>query len=182
MALAGAASARPAARRCGSTTPATPMRSIRWPPRSTRRCPRHRRGPILCWATRRPGFRSPTAPMTPITSSIPTRGSNSGTAGWGFARKRNCNSGFQPARLKPGVTKSLRGPAVSAPNRTHVPGDVDRRSRRDEKCDADMDEAGCSDGCAFNGRNNPDHFFWGKIANQIGRGEQIRLGWGPASA
>jgi len=25
---------------------------------------------------------------------------------------------------------------------------------------------------AFNGRNNPDHFFWGKIANQLGKGAQ----------
>src|SRR5262245_53679348 len=23
---------------------------------------------------------------------------------------------------------------------------------------------------AFNGRNNPDHFFWGEIANQLGKG------------
>jgi hypothetical protein len=27
---------------------------------------------------------------------------------------------------------------------------------------------------AFNGRNNPDHFFWGEIANQLGKGEQFR--------
>jgi len=26
---------------------------------------------------------------------------------------------------------------------------------------------------AFNGRNNPDHFFWGEIANQLGKGEQF---------
>jgi hypothetical protein len=30
---------------------------------------------------------------------------------------------------------------------------------------------------AFNGRNNPDHFFWGEIANQLGRGEQFRGFW-----
>lgn len=30
---------------------------------------------------------------------------------------------------------------------------------------------------AFNGRNNPDHFFWGEIANQLGRGEQFRDFW-----
>ena len=27
---------------------------------------------------------------------------------------------------------------------------------------------------AFNGRNNPDHFFWGEIANQLGKGDQFR--------
>lgn len=30
---------------------------------------------------------------------------------------------------------------------------------------------------AFNGRNSPDHFFWGEIANQLGRGEQFRAFW-----
>lgn len=30
---------------------------------------------------------------------------------------------------------------------------------------------------AFNGRNSPDHFFWGEIANQLGRGEQFRAYW-----
>jgi hypothetical protein len=30
---------------------------------------------------------------------------------------------------------------------------------------------------AFNGRNNPDHFFWGEIANQIGKGEQFKAFW-----
>src|SRR5262249_6952133 len=30
---------------------------------------------------------------------------------------------------------------------------------------------------AFNGRNNPDHFFWGEVANQLGRGEQFRGFW-----
>lgn len=30
---------------------------------------------------------------------------------------------------------------------------------------------------AFNGRNNPDHFFWGEIAEQLGRGEQFRSFW-----
>lgn len=30
---------------------------------------------------------------------------------------------------------------------------------------------------AFNGRNNPDHFFWGEIANQLGQGEQFRGFW-----
>ena len=27
---------------------------------------------------------------------------------------------------------------------------------------------------AFNGRNNPDHFFWGEIADQLGKGERFR--------
>lgn len=27
-----------------------------------------------------------------------------------------------------------------------------------------------ADIAAFNGRNNPDHFFWGEIANQLGKG------------
>src|SRR5712692_2764517 len=30
---------------------------------------------------------------------------------------------------------------------------------------------------AFNGRNNPDHFFWGEIANQHGKGEQFKAFW-----
>jgi hypothetical protein len=30
---------------------------------------------------------------------------------------------------------------------------------------------------AFNGRNNPDHFFWGEIADQLGKGEQFKPFW-----
>lgn len=30
---------------------------------------------------------------------------------------------------------------------------------------------------AFNGRNNPDHFFWGEIANQLNKGEQFKAFW-----
>ncbi len=30
---------------------------------------------------------------------------------------------------------------------------------------------------AFSGRNNPDHFFWGEIANQLGKGEQFTAFW-----
>jgi hypothetical protein len=30
---------------------------------------------------------------------------------------------------------------------------------------------------AFNGRNNPDHFFWGEIATQLGKREQFRDFW-----
>jgi hypothetical protein len=30
---------------------------------------------------------------------------------------------------------------------------------------------------AFNGRNSPDHFFWGEIANQLERGDQFRNFW-----
>lgn len=30
---------------------------------------------------------------------------------------------------------------------------------------------------AFNGRNNPDHFVWGEIANQLGKGDQFRAFW-----
>lgn len=30
---------------------------------------------------------------------------------------------------------------------------------------------------AFNGRNNPDHFFWGEIAEQLGRGDQFKAFW-----
>lgn len=30
---------------------------------------------------------------------------------------------------------------------------------------------------AFNGRNNPDHFFWGEIARQLGKGDQFRTFW-----
>jgi hypothetical protein len=34
-----------------------------------------------------------------------------------------------------------------------------------------------ADIAAFNGRNNPVHFFWGEIANQLGKGEQFRFFW-----
>ena len=30
---------------------------------------------------------------------------------------------------------------------------------------------------AFNGRNSPDNFFWGEIAQQLGKGEQFRSFW-----
>lgn len=30
---------------------------------------------------------------------------------------------------------------------------------------------------AFNGRNSPDHFFWGEIVNQLGKGEQFKTFW-----
>ena len=30
---------------------------------------------------------------------------------------------------------------------------------------------------AFNGRNNPDSFFWGEIANQFGKGDQFKTFW-----
>ena len=30
---------------------------------------------------------------------------------------------------------------------------------------------------AFNGRNNPDHFFWGEIAEQLGKGDEFRAFW-----
>ncbi len=30
---------------------------------------------------------------------------------------------------------------------------------------------------AFNGRNSPDHYFWGEIANQLGRGEEFKAFW-----
>src|SRR3989442_1413447 len=36
---------------------------------------------------------------------------------------------------------------------------------------------GVADSAAFNGRNNPDHFFWGEIANQLGKGEQLKTFW-----
>jgi len=34
-----------------------------------------------------------------------------------------------------------------------------------------------ADTAAFNGRNNPDHFFWGEIANQLGKGDQFKAFW-----
>ena len=34
-----------------------------------------------------------------------------------------------------------------------------------------------ADIAAFNGRNNPDHFFWGEIANQLGKGDQFMSFW-----
>lgn len=30
---------------------------------------------------------------------------------------------------------------------------------------------------AFNGRNNPDYYFWGEIANRLGKGEQFKPFW-----
>lgn len=30
---------------------------------------------------------------------------------------------------------------------------------------------------AFNGRNNPDHFFWGAVAEQLGKGEMFKSFW-----
>jgi len=30
---------------------------------------------------------------------------------------------------------------------------------------------------AFNGRNNPDHFFWGEVAQQLGKAEDFRKFW-----
>lgn len=39
------------------------------------------------------------------------------------------------------------------------------------------DAFGSADIAAFNGRNNPDHFFWGEIANQLGKAEQFRTFW-----
>lgn len=35
----------------------------------------------------------------------------------------------------------------------------------------------CANIAAFNGRNSPDHFFWGEIANQLGKGEQFKSFW-----
>jgi hypothetical protein len=34
-----------------------------------------------------------------------------------------------------------------------------------------------ADIAAFNGRNNPDHFFWGEIASQLGKGDQFKAFW-----
>src|SRR4030067_858917 len=34
---------------------------------------------------------------------------------------------------------------------------------------------------AFNGRNNPDHFFWGEIASQLGKGDQFKAFWSGGS-
>jgi hypothetical protein len=34
-----------------------------------------------------------------------------------------------------------------------------------------------ADIAAFNGRNNPDHFFWGEVATQLGKGEQFTTFW-----
>lgn len=35
----------------------------------------------------------------------------------------------------------------------------------------------CARVAAFNGRNNPDHFFWGEIASQLGKAEQFKAFW-----
>ncbi len=42
---------------------------------------------------------------------------------------------------------------------------------------AHADAFATADIAAFNGRNNPDHFFWGEIANQLGKGDQFRAFW-----
>ena len=34
-----------------------------------------------------------------------------------------------------------------------------------------------ADIAAFNGRNNPESFFWGEIANQLGKGELFKAFW-----
>ncbi len=34
-----------------------------------------------------------------------------------------------------------------------------------------------ADIAAFNGRNNPDHFFWGEIASQLGKRDQFKSFW-----
>lgn len=31
--------------------------------------------------------------------------------------------------------------------------------------------------CAFNGRNNPEHFFWGEIAQQLGKPDEFKRFW-----
>lgn len=35
----------------------------------------------------------------------------------------------------------------------------------------------CAAVAAFNGRNTPEHFFWGEIASQLGKGDQFRAFW-----
>ena len=42
---------------------------------------------------------------------------------------------------------------------------------------ARADAFGTADIAAFNGRNNPGHFSWGEIANQLGKGDQFRAFW-----
>lgn len=49
-----------------------------------------------------------------------------------------------------------------------------------QKCCGGMPNAsafGITKIAAFNGRNNPDHFFWGEIAKQLGKGEQFKAFW-----
>lgn len=36
---------------------------------------------------------------------------------------------------------------------------------------------GAAQVAAFNGRNSPDHYFWGEIANQLGKSEQFKAFW-----
>jgi predicted AAA+ superfamily ATPase len=42
---------------------------------------------------------------------------------------------------------------------------------------AHSDEFNTAAIAAFNGRNNPEQFFWGEIANQLGRGDQFKAFW-----
>lgn len=42
---------------------------------------------------------------------------------------------------------------------------------------AHIDAFGDVEIAAFNGRNSPDHFFWGEIANQLGKGEEFAQYW-----
>jgi hypothetical protein len=39
------------------------------------------------------------------------------------------------------------------------------------------DAFGSADVAAFNGRNSPEHYFWGEIAQQLGKGAQFRAFW-----
>jgi hypothetical protein len=42
---------------------------------------------------------------------------------------------------------------------------------------AHSDTFGSAKIAAFNGRNNPDHFFWGEIAKQLGKGNEFAQFW-----
>ncbi len=42
---------------------------------------------------------------------------------------------------------------------------------------AHVDKFGAARIAAFNGRNNPDHFFWGEIAKQLGKGGEFAPFW-----
>lgn len=50
---------------------------------------------------------------------------------------------------------------------------------RKKYCSDDLNAQGFKSASvvAFNGRNNPDHFFWGEIASQLKKGEQFKAFW-----
>ena len=84
----------------------------------------------------------------------------------GVRLKRSFTSSRQWAAAKPTyLSVSAYSPSTqSSARRTALEWPPPRRSQR-------------ANIAAFNGRNNPDHFFWGEIASQLGKGDQFKTFW-----